>query len=314
MSDERHRSGLSPADYRKLTGFDGDWRDSWWADDFLAVMVARWGIGAAGSVLDVGCGVGHWGQRLVRFVPDAELTGVDAEAGWMDDARTRAARLGLTARYEVAKAEALPFADASFDVVTCQTVLMHVPDPIAVLAEMRRVVRPGGVVIAAEPNNFANVAARCTALPDVPFATAVALLELHHTLTAGKKALGEGDQSVGERLPALFADAGLHDVRVAMNPQTAPSLPPYGDGHGAQELKMLREWTADGRLMEMGGTLDNARRMFRAGGGDHTRFDELVALAMQVQTDTVAAFDRGEYISAGGHLHYLVSGVREPVG
>ncbi len=309
-AEEKHRSGLNPEEYRKLTGFEGDWRDSWWADDFLAVMVTRWRVEAARKVLDVGCGVGHWGQRLMRFLPDAHLTGIDAEPTWMDEARGRASRLGVDATYSVANAASLPFDDDSFDLVTCQTLLMHVPDPVAVLREMHRVARPGATVVAAEPNNFANVAARCMALPEAPFSVSRDLLELHHTLTAGKSALGEGDQSVGEKLPHYFEKAGLGAVQVSMNPQTAPSLPPYGPTRGGRDIAMLREWTAEGRLMEMGGTVENARRMFLAGGGTESRFEELLAVAFKVQERTVAAFDASEYVSSGGHLHYLVSGLK----
>jgi SAM-dependent methyltransferase len=50
-------------------------------------------------------------------------------------------------------AEKLPFADASFDLVTCQTVLVHTRDPGAAVDEMVRVTRPGGLIPAAEPNN-----------------------------------------------------------------------------------------------------------------------------------------------------------------
>lgn len=306
----RHRTGLSPDDYRELTGLDGDWRDSWWSDDFLALMVARWGIGEARDVLDVGCGVGHWGQRLMRHLPHARLTGVDAEASWMAEARERAQKLGLEASYRVGEAESLPFADASFDVVTCQTVLMHVADAVAVLREMRRVVRPGGTVIAAEPNNFANLAARVMARPELPFAVVRDLLELHHTLAAGKRALGEGDQSIGERLPYHFGRAGLTALRIATNPQTAPSRPPYDTPRGARDRALFTDWTGKGRLLELGGTLENARRMFLAAGGSEDRFEELRAVALMAQQATVDAYDSGTFTKAGGHLHYLVSGTR----
>ncbi len=310
MSEESHRSGLSPDEYRKLTGFEGDWRDSWWADDFLELMVQRWKIRPARAVLDVGCGVGHWGQRLMGLLPDATLAGIDAEETWMQEARERALRLGLQADYQVARAESLPFADERFDVVTCQTVLMHVDDPLAVLREMVRVTRPGGLVIAAEPNNLANVAARAMAHPEQPWSVIRDQLELHHTLGRGKLAVGEGDQSVGEKLPMHFESAGLERIHIALNPQTAPAQPPYDRPRGAMDVKMLREWTADGRLMEMGATVDNSRRLFLAGGGTPERFEELFAVAFAAQQALLAAIDDGLYVTGGGHLHYLVSGYR----
>ena len=85
--DESHRSGLSTEDYETLIGFVGDWRDNWWDDDYLRMMAAKWGVDDIGSVLDVGCGVGHWGQRLMTLLSDeATLTGIDAEPRWMPKA------------------------------------------------------------------------------------------------------------------------------------------------------------------------------------------------------------------------------------
>ena len=85
-----HRAALSKEDYHKLPGFDGDWRDTWWNDDFLSMMARRWRLEQVQTVLDVGCGVGHWGQRLMRHLGDtATLYGVDAEAAWVEGARKK---------------------------------------------------------------------------------------------------------------------------------------------------------------------------------------------------------------------------------
>src|SRR6266568_1408070 len=79
-------------------------------------------------------------------------------AFWVQKAAERSAARGLADRfaYQTAVAEKLPFADATFDLVTCQTVLIHAADPGAVLDEMVRVARPGGIILAAEPNNIAG--------------------------------------------------------------------------------------------------------------------------------------------------------------
>jgi ubiquinone/menaquinone biosynthesis C-methylase UbiE len=73
-------------------------------------------------------------------------------------AAERASAHGLADRfsYQVSVAERLPFPDASFDLVTCQTVLIHTPNPGAALDDMLRVARPNGLILAAEPNNVAG--------------------------------------------------------------------------------------------------------------------------------------------------------------
>src|SRR4051812_44633049 len=137
----------------------GDTRDFWWNQDFLELMATRWHLGAVREVLDVGCGVGHWGQLLSSLMPsDARVTGVDRDPFWVEKATERARAAGLEGRfnYSAALADALPFPENTFDLVTCQTVLIHAKDPRATLAEMIRVVRPGGLVAVAEPNNVAS--------------------------------------------------------------------------------------------------------------------------------------------------------------
>ena len=81
-------SGWTAEEYAALAAFDGEWRDIWWNHDFLELMAHRWRLGDVKSVLDVGCGAGHWGQMLAAVLPkDASVIGVDHEAGFLDAAR-----------------------------------------------------------------------------------------------------------------------------------------------------------------------------------------------------------------------------------
>lgn len=134
----------------------GDTRDFWWHVDFLALMARRWRLDEVHAMLDVGCGLGHWG-RLLRplLAPDARVWGIDPEPEWVTQAAERADQPGAYT-YGTASADALPFPDDTFDMVTCQTVLIHVPDLAAALREMHRVLRPGGLLAVAEPNNLAH--------------------------------------------------------------------------------------------------------------------------------------------------------------
>src|SRR5437016_1460749 len=98
-------------------------------------------------LLDVGCGPGSITVGLARAVAPGEVVGVDLAPDVLDAARTLAAEQDLSAlRFEAGRAEALPFPDASFDAVFAHTLLEHVPDATPVLREMRRVLRPGGLL------------------------------------------------------------------------------------------------------------------------------------------------------------------------
>ncbi len=102
------------------------------------------------AVLDVGCGTGSLAiVARAQVGPSGSVAGVDASAPMIARARRKASRAGLTIDFREAYAEALPFPDASFDVVLSTVMLHHLrrATRAAAVAEMRRVLRPGGRVI-----------------------------------------------------------------------------------------------------------------------------------------------------------------------
>jgi ubiquinone/menaquinone biosynthesis C-methylase UbiE len=101
------------------------------------------------SLLDVGCGPGTITVDLAQRVAPGKVIGLDAEEGVLEEARETAKMAGLTnVEFRQGEAETLPFDDGTFDVTHAHQVLQHVGKPVAVLQEMGRVCRPGGVVAA----------------------------------------------------------------------------------------------------------------------------------------------------------------------
>jgi ubiquinone/menaquinone biosynthesis C-methylase UbiE len=99
---------------------------------------------ASGNVLDVAIGTG---LNLPHYPPGARLTGIDLSPVMLAAAAKRAADLGLSVELSEAQAEHLPFDDASFDTVVCTLSLCSVADDRAAIAEMHRVLRPGGQLL-----------------------------------------------------------------------------------------------------------------------------------------------------------------------
>jgi 2-polyprenyl-6-hydroxyphenyl methylase / 3-demethylubiquinone-9 3-methyltransferase len=96
-------------------------------------------------VLDVGCGGGFLAEPFAQL--GCVVTGVDPSPASIAAAAAHAGEQGLDIDYRVGRGEALPVADASFDVVCCCDVLEHVDDVAATVREMARALAPGGVLL-----------------------------------------------------------------------------------------------------------------------------------------------------------------------
>ena len=96
--------------------------------------------------IDIGCGSGAFTALLAERCAPAELAGVDPAAAQLDFARARP--MPCPATFQEGDAMALPFEGARFDAATMALVIFFVPDPAKGVAEMARVVRPGGTVAA----------------------------------------------------------------------------------------------------------------------------------------------------------------------
>ncbi|KAI0647373.1 methyltransferase type 11 [Trametes meyenii] len=104
------------------------------------------------TLLDIGCGPGTITTDFAALLPDGRVTGLEApNSDVLTKARAHAVERGIdNVIFVTGDALALPFPDATFDVVHAHQVLLHVGDPVGMLKEMRRVAKPGGIVAARE--------------------------------------------------------------------------------------------------------------------------------------------------------------------
>jgi ubiquinone/menaquinone biosynthesis C-methylase UbiE len=103
----------------------------------------------ARRILALGCGTGIEVRALRRLTrPDTAIIGLDHSPALIDAARRLTTQEGLAGNvtYQVGDAHHAPYGDAEFDIVTLHTLISHVEDPLQVLGEARRLVRPGGTV------------------------------------------------------------------------------------------------------------------------------------------------------------------------
>lgn len=285
---------------RHSEAFLNDLRDGWWNADYLQLVGRRLRLDRVRDALDVGAGHGHWTRVVHGLLPEsATIIALEREPDWVAEA-SRRARPGQ--RFLQGSAEHLPFPDASFDLVTCQTLLIHVRDPAVVLAEMLRVLRPGGQLMVAEPNNLANVGSWAVHLPDADVEDALEAMRLEIMVERGKHAIGEGHNSVGEVLVGHLRE-GWTDVQAWANDRTRRMSPPYDLGIVAQE----RAFHARG---ETGWTRAEALRWFLAAGGTEAGFDRAWGATLKLNGLRLDAIDAGTYAAVEGGLHYIVAAVK----
>ncbi len=110
-------------------------------------------------ILDVGCGGGWLSRRLAFSVqPDGEIVGIDSARQAIDLAIGRSGALSPgVLRFECADAAALPFSAGQFDAAVCVSVLGFCEDPAQALAEIRRVLRPGGRLVVANSDEDTRI-------------------------------------------------------------------------------------------------------------------------------------------------------------
>jgi SAM-dependent methyltransferase len=195
--------------------------------DHSATLLDHVGVQPGWSAIDLGCGPrGIIDLLAERVGPAGRVTGLDYNPDSVAVAREFAASRGL-ANVAIVKGDArrtrLPA--SSFDVVHTRTLLINIPDPAEVVAEMVRLAKPGGWVAAMEPDVVLS-------LCYPPHPAWDRLVELFLQVQAGDAA----DPYVGRRLPELLREAGLEDVGV----EAKADIYPIGHSRRTVRLDLMR--------------------------------------------------------------------------
>ncbi len=283
-------------------------RDFYWNRDQLQLVAGRLGLQRAKTMLDVGCGKGHWTFLLASVLPtDIAVTAVDQEPEWVRSARARAQELALSDRFEFRDGDvmALDFPDATFDLVTCQTLLMHLPDPQAALRELLRVTKPGGVVLCAEPNSLSSYVMLSSVNVLDPIDEILDVFRFGLTCERGKASLGEGNDSIGNLLPGYFAGIGAVDVQSFACDKVHTLHPPYA----GEEQSALRDYYLSGAERTLW-PRPTAKRYFLAGGGSESEFDAAWERREQECARDAAAIRKNAFHISGGWTLYLIAARR----
>lgn len=195
-------------------------RERWWDDSFTQFVKETLQPRAGRRILDVGCGRGTAEVQLSRLrLTQVELVAVDLVVERVQAALAAARSHNIRADFAAADACALPFQDATFDSTFTVAVLQHIGDVARAVSELARVTRPGGRIVAVEPDNAARYFHSSSAAGMRAYEMA------GQFFTSLARARGDAtDPGVGPRLPTLFSQCGIHPVNVHLFPVSRAQL------------------------------------------------------------------------------------------
>jgi ubiquinone/menaquinone biosynthesis C-methylase UbiE len=289
----------------------GEQRDFWWNRDFLDLMAERCLLSQASSMADIGCGLCHWSRLLYPYLrPPARFAGVDREPRWVLEGEQQFRRAFPTVPPDLltfveGDATNIPLPQNSFDVVTCQTLLMHLPQPMVALREMVRILRPGGLLLCVEPNNLWNRMAFTSLMAEETVEEVVRHFEFWLRYQRGKAKAGAGDENIGDLLPGYFAQTGLAAIKVHQSDRVAALFPPYDSPAQQALLKQDEEWKTSATGPWNVGEL---RRYVALAGGSEEFFASVFAENTKRFNREKQALAAGIFHAAFGSMTYLVSG------
>ena len=208
------------------SAFLNDNRMATWQADFVALLLTRGGALNAASMAEFGCGRGHWLRLLIPHLTQlSRIELIDTEPTYLEECDHALSSFPrkFSLRKHSTPAHQTKLETASVDLVTCHTLLLHTQQPDLVLAEMFRVLKPGGVLLVAEPINILNRFPLSEMLHfsrDFVHEYLDLCLDLHQSL-----AEADCDENIGRRLATLVPAAGFTDVQYHQNDKCYQAIP-----------------------------------------------------------------------------------------
>ena len=285
-------------------------RESLWAEDTISMLAEWMNLKPGMSAIDVGCGLGYLGYTYWPYFGEGGCyIGIDIESELIDEASKNAEKwaMGGEAHFVIGDAYQMPFHDDSVDWVMCQVVFKHMAKPDLALAEMVRVAKPGGLVMCKETDSLAYLCGKhYDSLPELSLDEQLLRSKVQLICREGRIMLGEGDLSIGPRIPRMMKQLGLEDIGIRLNDRVHYLEPPYDDPLQRRNLEYIKkQWLDEDRY---GKWVDRERKAFLAAGGDSQEYE----LYREIENRRISILrqqvEDGEHFACSSGAFYVIKG------
>jgi len=273
-----------------------------WSPEDLPRLASLLELRSGMRIADFGCGWGFLGHLLLPLIsPGGRVDGFELQDELIKRGRERIAEAGHGGRIVLQQADITALDEVQndlYDLAICQTVLMHLSRPELALREMSRVVKPGGLVVAIEPDLLAASASRRDSQREVDFDHLRTRLLVDTYAMEGCEQTGAGDYRIASKLPLLMSEAGLREPRLWFNPMAHQCSPPYREQKDDYAAYLLDHYES-GAAEEFESTW---KMLFDAGGGPDELWRRYQDREREVNKNVLAALRQGNYRSAGSGM------------
>jgi len=284
-----------------------------WREDTLDIY-AKWaGFKKGMIVTDIGCGLGFLGYSFWdHFGSNGHYIGVDTNLSLLKDASNASHDWpeGGVITFINGNAYNIPIPDNTCDMVMCQTLLMHLKRPEDCLKEMKRITKPGGVILCSEPDNLSSMLSkRFWTLPDYDLDEMLLMMKVIILSCKGRINLGLGDFNIGVKITHMMGRLGLIDIDARLNDGVWFVEPPYSGEKQLHRLKIIKRNMLEDEHVQF--WREKNREEFIAGGGTSEEYERYIQCLDRIKPLFTEQIENGTFASCGSSDMYFIKG-RKP--
>lgn len=290
-----------------------DAREFWWNNDYINLLISRYNLKDITSIADIGCGKGYMTYKFLPYLNKITKSyGIDMEESHIKDAIVKTKDYSdIEFNFKTGDAENLELPSNISDFTVCQTLLLHLNNPLQAIKEMKRITKNCGLVMAIETNNSVNSLIKNSYVGENTYEQiddiekTINQLKFDLTIQKGIYKLNEGFVSLGDYVPKLFLEAGLKDIQVSIVDKATSLIPPYDTIEKKSRAKELLDWI-DNSDSEF--NYNQMLKYYLAGDGTKGDFDKLWKIQEEETQKIKKAILEEKYIMPGGSLMYIITG------